>query len=83
MLYGPMQRLVDQDGSLRVPEDFPLARAGNSPGILVDLWEWGDDVALDEIAPECELYFRRMQKVDVNDNVTKILRIISKYIKLK
>lgn len=28
-------------------------------------------MALDEIAPECELYFRRMQKVDVNDNMTK------------
>lgn len=43
---------MDPDGFLRALGDFPVARAGDSPGDLVDFWNQEMTRALDEIAPE-------------------------------
>lgn len=35
-------RLMDVDGFLRAMGDFPIARVGDLPGVLVDLWMGND-----------------------------------------
>ncbi|XP_066486426.1 serine protease 33-like [Tiliqua scincoides] len=55
------RRLMDPNGFLSALGDFPVARAGDPPGALVDLWNTEMARALDEIAPERPLPSRRVR----------------------